>query len=181
MSTRAVRLGLRGAPRVGKTTIVERLINLLRTSNVTVDGFVTREVVDGERVGFACHDLSGAHELIAHVDWASEARVGRYGVDVAAFERIALPALTRASGQHVAVIDEVGAMELLSAAFVRHLWELLDQPISVVMTMHSRPHPVTDELRARTEVEVVEVTPQNRSGLPEMVYARLRGSGHELP
>ena len=60
--------------------------------------------------------------MIAHAGWESDPRVGRYRVGVAAFESVALPALDRATGEGVVVVDEVGIMELLSPGFVRSLW-----------------------------------------------------------
>jgi nucleoside-triphosphatase len=183
MSVEPVRIGLFGAPGAGKTTVVEGLAHRLRTGGVAVSGFVTRELRDGNRrYGFACQDLAGGRTaVIAHTGWDSGPRVGRYRVDVAAFESVALSALDRATGEGVVVVDEVGSMELLSPAFVRSLWRLLERPQPVVVTMHSRAHPVTDALRRRGDLELVEVTPANREGLAERLHQRLRGAGPDGP
>ncbi len=61
--------------------------------------------------------LSGDRGVLAHVALPGPPRVGRYGVDLQAFERIALPALAASQPGGVVVVDELGKMELASAAF----------------------------------------------------------------
>jgi nucleoside-triphosphatase len=61
---------------------------------VPVGGFTTRELREhGKRVRFMVEAIDGPSALIARVGWTSGPRVGRYRVDVAAFEAVALPAL----------------------------------------------------------------------------------------
>lgn len=64
-------------------------------------------------------------------------------------------------------------MELLSTAFVQHLQEVLDQPGPVVSTVHTRPHPVTDAIGARSDLQHMEVTPGNRQHLAAQLHERL--------
>src|SRR4051812_21935305 len=91
------KLLLTGPPRTGKSTVAVRLVHLLQDAGVKVGGFVTMELCDaGRRVGFVVRDLVGAEGILAHEDLASDVRVGRFGVNVAAFERVALPAVRRA-------------------------------------------------------------------------------------
>lgn len=119
------RILLEGRPGVGKTTVALRLVDELRSRDVEVAGFTTRELREHERrVGFAIEDLAGGRGVLAHVDLPGPPRVGRYGVDLAAFERIALPALRRPAD--FVVIDELGKMELASAAFRRAASDLFD-------------------------------------------------------
>jgi nucleoside-triphosphatase len=163
-----VRIVLTGPPGVGKTTIVRRLVVGLRAAGVAPVGFVTEEVrVEGRRVGFVAEDLaSGARVRIADVGLAGVPRVGRYGVDVAAFDRLALPAVSGVRPGGVLVVDEIGRMELLSEAFVARLDELLAVPVRLVATVHAVAHPVTDQIMARPGLRVVAVSPGNRDALP---------------
>jgi nucleoside-triphosphatase len=97
--------------------------------------------------------------VLAHVARASGPVVGRYRVDVPAFERIALPALERAArGCSVAVIDEIGQMELYSDAFVDAVRRIFEQDVALVATVQARAHPVTDALKRRPEVTLLTVT-----------------------
>jgi nucleoside-triphosphatase len=172
---RAPKLLLTGPPRIGKTTAIDRLVQRLRQRRVVVGGFVTHERRDhGRRVGFVVHDLAGAEAVIAHQDYHTGVRVGRYGVDVPAFEQVGLPALYRAVDQGgIIIIDEIGRMELASAAFVQLIEHIIDGPAPVVASVHVRADPCTDALKQRPDVELLTLTVDNRDAMPGELLARL--------
>jgi nucleoside-triphosphatase len=172
------RILLEGPPRVGKTTLTRRVIELLQQADVQLGGFTSRELLErGRRVGFAIEAIDGAGATMAHVDYDRGPRVGRYRVDVAAVERIAIPAMARARGRGgVVILDELGRMELASDAFVAALDELFDDDLPVLATIQAHTHPITDAIKARTDVQRVQVTPHNRAQLaptlaPELIIA----------
>jgi nucleoside-triphosphatase len=174
MARRPVRLLLEGRPAVGKTTVARRLAGLLREAGVPLAGFVTEELREGRRrVGFAVTTFDDARAVLAHVDLPGPPRVGKYGVDLPAFERLALPALASAHDRAVVIVDELGKMELASEAFRAAVSELLDQPPAVVATVHVARHPFTDRLKRRPAVELMRVTARNRDELPARLAARL--------
>ncbi|MGP3958938.1 nucleoside-triphosphatase [Nonomuraea sp. 3N208] len=157
---------LTAPPRTGKTTVIRRLAELLREAGVPVRGFVSDEVREhGHRVGFTIEELGGEKAVMAHVSWVSGPRIGQYGVNVPEFERIALPAIEHAltTKGAVALIDEIGPMELLSPAFLPRCVALFAADIPVVATIHQRSRPA---LKSRFEAELITVTPQNRDELP---------------
>jgi nucleoside-triphosphatase len=73
----------------------------------------------------------------------------------------------------VAVIDELGRMELASKPFRDAVGALFAKDTAVVATVHAHRHPFTDELKRRADVEVVRVTHGNRDALPERIAATL--------
>jgi nucleoside-triphosphatase len=179
-----LRILVEGRPGVGKTTVARRLVDALRVAGVALAGFTTEELRQGGgRVGFAVETVDGRRGVLAHVDFPGPPRVGRYGVDVGVLERLAVPAVDpgdagtppagRAGRPPVVVVDELGKMELASPAFCRAVTALFEQPVDVVATVHAGAHPFTDELKRRADVEVVEVTPGNRDGLPARLAERL--------
>jgi nucleoside-triphosphatase len=102
--------------------------------------------------------------------------VGRYGVDLAAFDRVALPALGIPRTGGGVVVDELGKMELASAAFRTAVLELLERDVAVVATVQRAHDRFTDALRRRPGVRVVRVTEATRDALPEQLMDRLTGA-----
>lgn len=164
---------LEGRPGVGKTTVARRLVDLLRGSGLRLAGFTTEELRQrGRRVGFAVESLAGGRRgVLAHVDYPGPPTVGKYGVDLAEFERIALPTLE--AEVDVVVIDELGKMELASPAFRAAVERLFDREVAVVATVHAHRHPLTDALKSRPGVEVVHVTERKREALPRDLASRV--------
>nr|XP_051677424.1 cancer-related nucleoside-triphosphatase isoform X2 [Oryctolagus cuniculus] len=90
---------LTGPPGVGKTTLIQKTSEVLRSSGVPVDGFYTEEVRQGgRRIGFDVVTLSGSRGPLSRTGsepppGKRECRVGQYVVDVTSFEQLALPVL----------------------------------------------------------------------------------------
>ncbi|NP_001297617.1 cancer-related nucleoside-triphosphatase homolog isoform 2 [Mus musculus] len=90
---------LTGPPGVGKTTLIQKAIEVLQSSGLPVDGFYTQEVrQEGKRIGFDVVTLSGAQGPLSRVGsqplpGKPECRVGQYVVNLDSFEQLALPVL----------------------------------------------------------------------------------------
>jgi nucleoside-triphosphatase len=145
---------------------------------VPVSGFLTREIREGRRrSGFRIETADGKQGTLADVGYRGPPRVGKYGVDLEEFERIALPALEETPEGGVVVIDELGKMELASKPFRDAVAALFEADTHVVSTVHAHRHPFTDELKRRADVEVQRVTRGNRDALPEQIRSTLVGPG----
>jgi nucleoside-triphosphatase len=164
---------LTGRPGVGKTTLVRRVLE--RLPRVPVSGFYTVEIrSEGRRVGFRVVTLTGQESLLAHVEIRSRHRVGRYGVDVTAFEQVALPGLTPGPHTCLIVIDEIGKMECFSPAFREAVVRALEADTPVLATVALRGNRFIEGLKARKDVTVVEIKPTNRDRLVEELAGRLK-------
>ena len=79
------------------------------------------------------------------------------------------------------VVDELGKMELASAAFSEAVTELLGRDVAVVATVHLGHHRFTDALKRRPDVQVIRITEDIRDALPSQLLDRLvdgpRGGG----
>jgi nucleoside-triphosphatase len=100
--------------------------------------------------------------------------VSKYGVDLEAFERLALPALAGVRAGDVVLIDELGKMELASEAFCGAVVGLFEGPATIIATVQITPHPFTDELKKRPDVETIRVTTKNRGELPAQLASRFQ-------
>jgi len=160
-------------PGAGKTTAAVRLAEQLRAAELPVAGFVTEEMRErGVRVGFGIETFAGKRGVLAHVELPGPPRVGKYGVDLEALERIALPSLESPAGG-VTVIDELGKMELASARFRDAVAALFDTDVPLVAIVHAIRHPFTDELKRRSDVELIRLNKANRDELPGALATRL--------
>lgn len=170
------RVLLEGRPGIGKSTLARRLLDRLQQAGVQVAGFTTAELrTGGRREGFAVEAVSGARGILAHVDLPGPPRVGRYGVDLVTFERVALPALHPPTGG-VVVVDELGKMELASAAFCEAVADLLGRDVAAVATVQASHHRFTDALKRRPDIRLVRVTERSRDALPEQLTDCLLGA-----
>ncbi len=165
---------LTGRPGVGKTTCLRRTLARLGRP---AGGFLTEERRGrGGRVGFDLVTLDGRRATLADVRRTGPPRVGKYGVDVAALDRVGVPAIRAAvAAGRLVVIDEIGKMEMASPAFRAAVDAALASPVPVLGTILAAPHPWADAVKARAGVTLVTVTRANRERLPEELARRLVG------
>lgn len=161
---------LTGRPGIGKTTCLRRILERLR---LPAGGFVTEELREGgQRLGFALVTLDGRRAILAHVRRRGAPRVGKYGVDLEALDRIGVPAIEDAGRRRaLVVIDEIGKMEMASPAFCRAVEQALAGDHRVLGTILRAPHPWADRIKRHPAVRVIEVNPDNRDELPERLAA----------
>jgi nucleoside-triphosphatase len=153
-----------GLPGVGKTTLIQRVLDQL-PARISCDGFFTGEIrVSGTRVGFEICSLDGRKGILAHKDLRTRHRVGKYGVDVAGFENLVLPLLS-SHGVQVYVIDEIGRMECSSRQFCQKVTTLLDSEIPVFGSIALKGKGFIHDVKSRTDVEIIEVTLSNQNDL----------------
>jgi len=169
---------LTGHPGIGKTTIIRNIVAQLGNK---AGGFYTEEIVGpGGRKGFRLITLDGKEKsqivTIAHVDLhdPKAPQVGRYGVDVAALERVGVAALRRAMQEKkLVVVDEIGTMELYSRAFCDTVMLALLGPTPVLGTIMRHPHPESDVFKTLAQVTIWEVNRTTRDDLTGKVMAWL--------
>lgn len=156
-----------GRPGVGKTTVIMKLISGLKG----VGGFYTEEIRQrGERKGFRIITLRGKKGILAHKSLNSPYRVGKYGVNIEDLENIAGRSISLAVNndkKKIILIDEIGRMELYSPEFQEAVIEALNSCKRVIGTLQERHNKFTDTIRKREDVELIEVTLENRKMLPE--------------
>ncbi len=165
-----------GAPGIGKTTALRTVAEGL--SNARICGFYTEELrAQGVRCGFRLVGFDGTEGIIAHVDFPYPQRVGKYGVDVAAVDRLARATLTRDQDCAVYLVDEIGKMECFASGFVAAMRPLLDADKPLLATISKKGDGFIEEVKARSDIELLEVTRANRDALPADVLNWLRRRG----
>jgi nucleoside-triphosphatase len=168
-----LRILLTGPPGCGKTTVILRTRGLL---SHPAAGFYTEELRSSEgggRLGFDIVALDGRRGPLARVGRPGP-QVGKYAVDLSSFEDVGVRAVEAGLREPhtLLVIDEVGKMELLSAAFVTLLERAFRSPNPLLGTILYRPHPLADRFRRAPGVELIPVARQNRDALPAELARR---------
>src|SRR5207245_10093999 len=110
------KLLLTGRPGCGKTMLVKRVVNELA---LPAGGFYTEEIRErGGRGGFKLVTLDGKEAVLAHVDFKTPKRVGKYGLDLSALEIIGVEAVrTTVPARNLVAIAQIRPMEHPSATF----------------------------------------------------------------
>jgi nucleoside-triphosphatase len=170
------RVLLTGRPGCGKTTLIKRVVNNLPRG---AGGFYTEEIRDGgTRAGFKIVTLDGEDAVFAHVDLTAAAgpdRLGKYGLDLSALERIGVGAVRQAvRARRIVIIDEIGPMEIRSPIFREAVNEALDSDVPLLATIFARPLPFTDAIKSRSDVTLIEVRQDNRERLVSELSDRFR-------
>ena len=158
---------LTGRPGCGKTTLIKRVVNELARP---AGGFYTEEIRErGARVGFKIVTTHGKEAVFANVNFPATAepqRLGKYGLDLSALEKIAVVAVRAAiRARQLIVIDEIGPMEIRSVIFRDVVIEALDSGAPILATISARSFPFTDTIKKRSDVTMTEVRRSNRDQL----------------
>ena len=165
---------LTGEPGCGKSTVLMRIVEILKSKCLKVGGFITPEIrVEGKRIGFKVVDIhSNTEGILASVDQKFGPRVGKYRVNLEDFERVALEALNSAMKKcDVCIIDELGTMELFSKKFKENVNSVLKTDKSVVIALHR------NLIKGYQKYgKVMWVSSENREKLPEEIVNLLYGS-----
>ncbi len=161
---------LTGAPSSGKTTVIKKVIEGLVYS---ANGFYTEEEkVAGKRVGFLMKTLDGKKGYLAHQDIKSDFHIRRYGVSIDNIENIAVPSITPVN-DNIIILDEIGKMECFSKVFKQAALNVLDEPNIVIGTITLGGDVFIREVKNREDVEINEVTMDNRNSLPDLILRKV--------
>ena len=161
-----------GVPGSGKTTLFSHLVEELQ--HLKPAGFYTAEIrKHGRRCGFRLNGLDGSTGVLAHMDFRTGYRVGKYGVDVSGFEAFIepLPALILKSG--LVMIDEIGKMECISDRFAKIISDVLDSNTPLIATIAQKGGGLIAEVKKRSNVKLMKLTRENQDTLFDQICSFL--------
>ena len=162
MKSKAAKILLTGLPGCGKTTTVMKIVEALDCEKVA--GFYTQEIrKENKRKGFRWARLDGATGTLAHIGIRGSAKVGKYGVNVASFERQVVPVIDiEQTDAELFVIDEIGKMECFSEKFVAAVRKLFASEKSVLATVAQKGSGLIREVKDYPGVRLFDLTHQGR-------------------
>ena len=173
MSSESAKILLTGLPRSGKTTAITQIITNLHCEKVA--GFYTQEILmGGIRKGFSWQRLDGVTGTLAHINIKGPFRVGKYGVDVAGFEKSVVPILdVEKSDTKLFVIDEIGKMECFSEKFVIAIRRLFKSNKSILATVALKGSGLISEVKNYSNTKLFNLTRQNSEKTIEEILQSL--------
>ncbi len=161
---------LTGAPSSGKTTVIKKVIANLE---FPANGFYTEEEkIAGKRIGFLMRTLDGRTGYLAHQDIPSDFHIRRYGVSIENIESIAVPSITPLN-RNIIILDEIGKMECFSKIFKQAAINALGSPNIVVGTITFGGDDFILGIKKREDIEIHEVTLNNRNSLPNLILNKI--------
>jgi nucleoside-triphosphatase len=162
-----------GPRRCGKSTLIERVVRELERP---ATGFFTRELRTGDRrVGFAIETLDGKQGILAYQDLRSCDRVGKYGVNLADIDGIAVPALVPSGPEELVVVDEIGKMECFSRHFRDTLIRVLNSSHRVLGSIALKGDRFIQGIKGRDDVLLIDLTEADREKALGVVLGELSG------
>ena len=168
-------LFLTGDPGVGKTTVLLKTVEVLKSKGYSVGGMVSREVRDhGNRIGFEILDLnSGKRGWLAHTSQKTGPSIGRYRVNLNDLENVGVTAIVEAlKSLDIIIIDEIGPMELTSPIFKTEIERIIESKKLVIGVVHRKARDsLVDEVKKRDDAQIFVVTHDNRNNLHKIVVA----------
>jgi len=167
------RVAITGRPGVGKTTLIERVIESVP---LTAGGIISKELLKcGHRVGFSLIDVATGQEgILAHIHQRVGPKIGRYTVNSDTLHEIGIPAIRSAiRSKDLVVIDEFAPMELTSPEFISVVELALASDKALLIATHATlDHPLVH--RIRQELELFRVKLSNRDRLVDEVSSFLQ-------
>lgn len=175
-----------GPPRVGKTTVLQKI---LAAGPLSVGGLLTLAASDdggGGRRRFVLVAVDGRHRDVPPPDQSLITPCRLPAVSTVRYEDLAtrgVAALARARRNHrIVVVDELGFVQLHCPAFRDAVDALVADPgVILLATGPSEGSPYVDTLRQRPDARPYLVSPESRSTLAEGILDDLRGLLHRLP
>ncbi len=166
-----------GRPGIGKTSVLLRAVDVLKTRGYRVGGMISREVREGGvRVGFEIVDFeTGRRGWLAHVNQPTGPQVSKYRVNLNDLNAIgASSVLNAVANADVVAVDEIGPMELFSPAFKEALTQAIGSEKPMLGTIHHRARdPLINAIRAREDAEILRVSYENRRSLHNLIINKV--------
>jgi nucleoside-triphosphatase len=152
---------LTGQPGAGKTSIVKQAVAGVKGR---VCGFYTEEIRgQGIRQGFRLVTLDGQTATLAHINFQSQYRVSKYGVDIDSLDRVGVSALNQAAQEcDLVVVDEIGKMELFSVKFREAVQGIINSGKRLLGTIMLQSNPYADAIKRQPQVNLITVTRTNQ-------------------
>jgi len=172
METEKKNILISGLPGIGKTTLIKKICKEIQDRHPV--GFYTEEIRLGDlRKGFQLINLKGNRSILAHILIESPYHIGKYRVDIKAFDEFLDSLDLEQHKDSPIIIDEIGKMECLSGKFVKMIWDILDSDNRVIATMSHTDGGIKGKIKQREDVKLYKMNLDNRDSLFNEILEQL--------
>jgi nucleoside-triphosphatase len=155
-----------GEPGIGKTTLIKKVSDKL--DKYCIKGFYTLEIREcGKRKGFDLKGFNNETAILSHINIQTAFKVGKYGVDILAFE-LFLDSIDFFSPKtELIIIDEIGKMECFSSRFVDLIHNIFRGDRPVIATVALKGSGIISEIKKQPDIRIIKISKKNRNQIPK--------------
>ena len=155
---------LTGKIKVGKTTVLNKVLKNSFFDNLTIKGYKTKPLVDNSAVkGYTFETLNGVKEIFAHVNLLSSEKFDRYRTNPQIFDDLGVKTLKNAIiNGDIILMDEIGVIENKAQKFKKMVLKCLNSTKLTMGVFQQRTFWFTDLILKRQDTLIFEITENNR-------------------
>ncbi|MCL2766313.1 MAG: nucleoside-triphosphatase [Peptococcaceae bacterium] len=161
---------LQGQRNVGRSTVIIRTLDIIRSkTELIIGGFITfRGGTDDPYTYMRSANPEGKREDYCLGSCHKELRN-----EPLLFDQVGVPLLKDSQNADIIVMDELGFLEREALEFHQAVYSVLAGDIPVIGVLRLGNILWFEQIKTNPKVKLVEVTKENRDGLPEVLASRL--------
>lgn len=164
---------LTGPIRIGKSTVLNKILNDPLFNQLKIAGFKTIPInANGLIEGYALEIIDGQKKLFAHIQLATKEKFKCYQIDPSIFDNLGKEIVINHAD--IILMDEIGVIEKNASKFIDFLRHCLDSEKFVLGVYQQRAHWFFELIRDRKDTLIFEVTKTNRDTIHIEILEQLQ-------
>lgn len=169
-----------GEPKVGKTTLLEKIISKLINQNVSILGCLVKEILlEQERIGFEIIYIPEINSTIlaSSQEKLSDSFLGKYSVNIESIEQELIPfmeSMAKDAKHDILIFDEIGRMQNMHPEFLNKINCILQKRQTILSTIVYDDEIWAIPYKNHPSFFLITVTISNRDILDELVFVMLQ-------
>jgi len=178
MKNRISNFFLTGRIQVGKSTVLNNVLNSPAFKKLSIGGFRTKPIFENESIcGYALENAAGTKQDFAYLQCKDSSDVEKYWINQEIFNEFGASILEKAIQiADIILIDEVGIMEKAADKFIKKIISCLDSKQIVLGVFQQRASWFSDMLKKRSDTVIFLITEMNREHIEKSIITEIQKS-----